>query len=254
MMSVPPINSPFIRIPLIAVALLFAIWSGMTGIAAIDYFRTQSYLEAWAYQSTQNPAYKIPDADFQDALADAEQGVQLIPYNSDYHVALADILTKQFTSSANLSAETRQLLATDIVNHYRIGIKQRPSWPYTQAQFAMTKIKLGQIDQEMMLALQKANALGPREVDIIHNTISIGLSLWDQLDHNTQLTVVSAIDRSLSWDLGDELNAKESLYAISFIGLFHRQAEVCPLLRTKNDNVTSLCRTITAPNSTKAHT
>jgi hypothetical protein len=252
-MSAQPIGAHFIRFLLIVLALSFATWSAMTGIAAIYNFRVQGYLEAWTYQRQHTPAYKIPEADYQDALADAQKALQLIPYNIDYHVALADILTWHIINTANLPITTRQSLTAEIARHYHIAMKQRPSWPYIYSQFVFTKIKLGEIDHEMMAALQKANLLGPREIDIMHLTINVGMIYWQQLDLDTQRTVAAAVDRSLSWNLDTKLNAQESLYALGFIGLFHRQTEICPLLTSKNQLITTLCRTVTTkPNSTTA--
>lgn len=253
-MSVSSISSTFIRLPLIALGLSFATWSAMTGIAAIDYFRVQGYVEAWSYQVQRNPAYQIPTTEYENALSDAQQAVKLIPYNSDYHVGLADILTWKIVNTANLPTADRQNLTTEVLNHYHIAIKQRPSWPYTYTKLALTKAKLGEIDQEMMTSLQKANQLGPREIDILHMIIQLGLANWKHLDHDTQLTVASALDKTLSWNIDDKTNAQESLYALSFLGAYHLHPEVCPLLTNKNKLTTMLCSTATAkPNLAKAH-
>jgi hypothetical protein len=252
-MSVLSLNPSFIRLPLMALGLLFAMWSAMTGIAAIDYFRSQGYLEAWDYQLSQKSDYQIPANEYQDALTAAQHALALVPYNSDYQMMVANMLTWQLSNTGVLPPAQRETLTNDVLTIYRKAITQRPSWPYSYSQFAITKLKLGQIDQEMMAALQKANQLGPREIAIIHLTIKLGMTWWPQLDQATQLVVAGAIDRSLSWNLSEQLNARERLYALSLVGLYQRQADICPLLTTHSEYVTNLCRAIKKPNSTKAH-
>jgi hypothetical protein len=231
-----------IRLPLIVLTAAVAVWAGTTGIAGLYNFQADSYLELWNQKAAKNSNYQIDDSDYQTALDASQHAVELVPYNSDYHLLSADIQMWRYLSHKDLSIPERQQMKTNILNHYHIALKQRPSWSYTYANFALTKARLGEVDDEMQNALQRANQLGANEVDVLHITLELGLFLWGQLDNTTRLTIANAAERSLTWKLNEKLNTQERVYTLNLVDYYQRRADICSLLAAQGSPITSdLC-------------
>ena len=228
-----------VRLPLLALGLSFAVWAGMTGIAGLHNFQANAYLELWNQQLLKNNAYQPTDSDYEMVLHASQRSIELTPYNADYQILTANLHMWQLLNNKTLSPTQQKSLKKDILNYYRTALtqrpslaqrdtlkkeilayyrsalKQRPSWPYTYADFATTKVRFGEIDAEMQHALQTANKWGAREVEILHITLELGLPLWSQLNTETHLAIAAAIERSLTWQLGDRLNNRELVFALS---------------------------------------
>lgn len=230
-----------VRLPLIALCLAFATWTAMTGIAGLYNFQANSYLELWNQQLAKNNAYQATPEDYQTALFASQRAIELTPYNGDFLTYAADLQMWQLLNNHSLSNKEKQALQTEILTYYRVALKQRPTWANTYANFAIAKTRLNQIDTEMQHALQTANRLGAHEVDILHITIELGLFLWPKLDHGTRLTVASAIERSLTWNLNEKLNQKERVFALSLVGVYQLQKEICPLLTPQSQESSNMC-------------
>jgi tetratricopeptide (TPR) repeat protein len=230
-----------VRLPLLALGLSFAVWAGMTGIAGLNNFQANAYLELWNQQLFKNSAYQSTDSDYETALRASQRSIELTPYNADYQTLAANIQMWQLLNNKTLSPAQRDTLKKEILTYYRSALKQRPSWPYTYADFAVVKARFGEIDAEMQQALQTANKLGAREIEILHITLELGLPLWNQLNTETRLTVAGAVERSLTWQLGDRLNKRELVFALSLVGAYERQADICPLLTPESKKISNMC-------------
>jgi tetratricopeptide (TPR) repeat protein len=230
-----------VRLPLLAFGLSFAVWAGMTGIAGLNSFQANAYLELWNQQLFKNNAYHSTNSDYETALHASQRAIELTPYNADYQILAANIQMWQFLNNKTLSPTQRDSLKQEILNYYRSALKQRPSWPYTYADFAATKVRFGEVDAEMQHALQTANKWGAREVEILHITLEIGLPLWNQLNTETRLVTANAVEQSLTWQLGDRLNNRELIFALSLIGAYERQADICPLLTPASKKTANMC-------------
>ncbi len=230
-----------VRLPLIALCLAFATWAAMTGIAGFYNFQANSYLELWNQQLAKNSTYQATDDDYQTALYASKRAIELTPYNGDYLTLAADIQMWQLINNHGLAANKKQALQDEVLTYYRTALKQRPTWAYTYANFATVKVRFNQIDAELQHALQTANRLGAREVDVLHITIELGLFLWPKLDHDTRLTVASAVERSLTWNLNETLNQKERVFALSLVGAYELRKEICPLLTPQSQKSSNMC-------------
>ena len=93
----------------------------------------------------------------------------------------------------------------------------------------------------MQQALRTANKLGAREIDVLHITLELGLPLWNQLNTETRLAIAGAVERSLTWQLGDRLNNRELVFALSLVGAYERQADICPLLTPESKKIANMC-------------
>jgi hypothetical protein len=147
----------------------------------------------------------------------------------------------QFLNNKTLSPTQHETLKKEILTYYRSALKQRPSWPYTYSDFSVAKARFGEIDTEMQQALQTANKLGAREIDVLHITLELGMPLWSQLNKETRLTIAGAVDRSLTWQLSDRLNSRERIFALSLVGAYELQADICPLLTAESKKISNMC-------------
>jgi hypothetical protein len=147
----------------------------------------------------------------------------------------------QYRNNHTLSPAQKSALKAEILQHYRTALKQRPTWAYTYINFAVTKAIFGEIDNEMQQAIQIANRLGFNEPDVIHITLELGLPLWKQMNQNTRMTIASAVERSVTWRLNEKMNIKERIFALSLVGVYHLEKEICPLLTPSSRADSNMC-------------
>lgn len=245
-------SSFFIKTPVIVAGIAFTIWSAVLGIAAVKNFNASSYLETWSNLQAHTPDYQITDTDYQSTLNDSLDALKLAPYNNDYRLTAATVMMWKFQHDTGLTPAERTVLKAGILDHYRHALKQQPFSPYYYTNYAITKAQLGDFDADFMAALQEAHRLGPYEVYVLHSIINLGLYSWPKLDHASQQLTALAIDKTLSWDINSIDSQKERALTLSTVGLYRRQAEVCPLLKVRIEQVQRMCAT-TTPGSAKAH-
>lgn len=230
-----------VRFILIILSLSFATWAGITGIAGLYNFQANSFLELWNQQISKNNAYQTTDDDYQTALYASQRAIALTPYNGDYLTSAADIQMWQYHNNHSLSSTQKSILKAEILHYYQTALKKRPTWAYTYINFAVSKVIFGEIDNEMQLAIQTANRLGFNEPDVIHITLELGLPLWSQLSQSTRLTVASAVERSVTWRLNEKMNIKERIFALSLVGVYHLEKDICPLLTPSSRADSNMC-------------
>lgn len=79
--------------------------------------------------------------------------------------------------------------------NFRMALAQRPTSPFAWANVALTKLYLGEQDEALFRALERAEELGPWEPEVQQTVIFVGLTLWNRLNPAQQATVVRAMDR-----------------------------------------------------------
>jgi hypothetical protein len=230
-----------VRFVLIILILAFAIWAGMTGIAGLYNFQANSFLELWYQQISKSNNYQPTDDDYQTAVYASNRAIELTPYNGDYLTSAADIKMWQYRNNRKLSPTQKSALKNEVLGYYQTALKQRPTWAYTYINFAVSKTIFGEIDNEMQQAIQIANRLGFNEPDVIHITLELGLPLWKQMNQNTRMTIASAVERSVTWRLNEKMNIKERIFALSLVGVYHLEKEICPLLTPSSRADSNMC-------------
>ena len=248
----PLIPTP-LKAALCATCLAFAAWSGAKSLAAISHFRATGYLEAWQNQHKNTPHYQTPAAEFEQGLAASQRALTLVPYNSNYHSTVADMLLWQLLTQPQLSTADKQKLRTEAIQHYQEAIKRQPFWAFHYAHFAEVKAMLGETDNDMMTALHNANRYGAYEPYVMHVIIDWGLRLWPHMDTPTRLLIAQNIDKISTLATPPSEAAKERVFALGAVGLYQRAADVCPLLKAQSEQIAMMCKFTTKPNSAKAH-
>ena len=77
----------------------------------------------------------------------------------------------------------------------RAALEIRPTSPFTWANFALTKLYLGEQDDMLFRALAHAEELGPWEPEDQQTVVFVGLAVWTRLNSDQQAAVVRAMER-----------------------------------------------------------
>jgi len=88
--------------------------------------------------------------------------------------------------------------ARDARARFRQALLQRPTSPFLWANLALTKLYLGEIDDELRTALRHADELGPWEPSAQQTTLFVGLAVWRDLDPALQQALAKSIERGAS--------------------------------------------------------
>jgi len=85
---------------------------------------------------------------------------------------------------------------------FRLALRQRPTSPFSWANFALSKLYLGEQDDELIRALGRAEELGPWEPEVQQAVIFVGLAVWNRLNPAQRAAVVGAMERGARRDPG----------------------------------------------------
>ncbi len=83
------------------------------------------------------------------------------------------------------------------LDYLRQSLARRPTSPYTWANIAVVKSRLGEFDEELFRAIANAARLGPWEPGVQFALADLGLGNWARLPRATQDIVQGAIGRGL---------------------------------------------------------
>ncbi len=115
--------------------------------------------------------------------------------------------------------------------NFRMALAQRPTSPFAWASLALTKLYLGEQDEELFRALERAEELGPWEPEVQQAVVFVGLTLWNRLNPAQQATVVRAMDRGARRNPGKIAEIAKTFDRIDlFCGLSYSDSqgrEVC---------------------------
>jgi hypothetical protein len=99
---------------------------------------------------------------------------------------------------------TRALRGTDTAaelgvaqDYLRRSLRARPTSPYTWANLAFVKSRLGTLDDEFYRSIQNAALLGPWEPEVQLLLADIGFRYWNRMPKTAQDTIHAAIHRGL---------------------------------------------------------
>jgi hypothetical protein len=86
---------------------------------------------------------------------------------------------------------------------FRMALMQRPTSPFTWANFALSKLYLDEQDDELFQALGRAEELGPWEPEVQQTVAFVGLAVWNRLNPAQQAMVVRAMQRGAQRNPGN---------------------------------------------------
>ena len=116
--------------------------------------------------------------------AELEEALAIEPRDPTTHELLALLETR------NLDNEEYQ---RDAIVHFRRALELRPTAPYSWANFAEVKYRIGDTGAEFENALIRASQLGPSEREVQRTVADLGLAVWNEVGPRTQ----EAVDRTV---------------------------------------------------------
>jgi hypothetical protein len=135
----------------------------------------------------------------------------------------------------NMSAATDPQIAVAAARSanadFRMALAQRPTSPFSWANFALSKLSLDEKDDVLFRALARAETLGPWEPEVQQPVVFVGLAVWDRLDATQRAEVVEAMQRGAQRDPGKVAEIAKSFNRIDlFCGLSYsgsQGSELC---------------------------
>lgn len=104
--------------------------------------------------------------------------------------------------------------------NFRAALAQRPTSPFSWANFALTKLYLGERDDALIRSIENAETLGPWEPEVQQTVVFAGLALWDRLGPAQQAAVQRAMGRGAQRNPGKILDIVKSFNRIDLYCAF----------------------------------
>jgi hypothetical protein len=120
--------------------------------------------------------------------------------------------------------------------HFAKAIELRPTSPYTWANIAEAKYRLGDTGKQFEAALVRSAQLGPSEAEVQRTVADLGLAVWNEADPQT----LAAVDRMLT--SGMRRNLPEMLQISGRRGRLDVACRHLAELRTVDSNSSKLCQ------------
>jgi hypothetical protein len=123
--------------------------------------------------------------------------------------------------------------------NFRMALAERPTSPFAWANFARSKLYLGERDDALFRAIARAEELGPWEPGVQQAVTFIGLAVWNRLHPAQQAAVVRAMQRGAKRnpakiaEIAQSFDRVDLLCALSYIPSQLR--EICTKISTSGD-------------------
>lgn len=180
---------------LILLLLLLALKAGREGLS--NFYAQSAYLEIKRWSG---PGQNSRESDRTRVMQYLRKSLR---YSSDNPWSLEESGTLQLR---RMNAATDPGLAVAAARSanvdFRMALLQRPTSPFTWANFALSKLYLGERDDELFQALRRAEELGPWEPEVQQSVVFAGLAVWNRLNSAQQAAVVRAMGRGAHRDPG----------------------------------------------------
>lgn len=222
----PPATTKAMRashIGLAVLALLLALLLLISGarllLAGIADYQAEAFLDAWSKARVE------PDARaWAVAEAAAQRAVSLSPVaDGDRFDRLGRVYSWQHYlqpyGAAHANDSRRSALAA-----YRASVEARPTWPYTWARLAHSKLYLLEFDAEFAHALTQAFAMGPTRIVINRELADIGFRAWPHLSAAQRQATLESVRRSVAY------SAPEAQNMLNIAQYTNRVGEFCGAL------------------------
>lgn len=179
-------------------ALLLAWGGARAGLSGIASFQAEAFLADWESKRVE------PDARaWQVAHAAAQRSIALYPVADGERLdRLGRIYSwQQFRQPYAVAeaAESRQAA----LDAYRAAVAVRPTWPYSWARLAHTKLYQQDFDGEFADALNQAFQRGPWRVRVNSELAEIGFGAWGQLSQAQRQATLESARRSVAYGMNE---------------------------------------------------
>lgn len=189
----------------------------LVGLLAVVYTAGQRGL---AYVLAQEPRYEIErwrsgkfaagNAKFDAIQADLHQALGMDPGNPDLVEDLARLHAARVERGQSYDTPVREMRQQALAG-FRQAVQLRPTSGHGWVNVALTKFRLGEVDQEFSGALQQALRRSPWEPKVQMIAIELGLASWQALSDSTRAAIQQAIRSQTRWKLANQKPALQSL-------------------------------------------
>lgn len=136
---------------------------------------------------------------WQGVRHDLQQALVNVPANAALHDDLGFIYATRAASlgepePASALFVYQQQLLTEALQHYRASTALRPTFPYSWAYLALAKQLLGQVDDELWAAFDKAYHYGHSEAGVQPTLAQIAFMNWKTIGAKRQQNMVQMVD------------------------------------------------------------
>ena len=129
--------------------------------------------------------------------------------------------------------------------NFHMALRERPTSPVAWANLALTKLYLGEQDDELFAALRHADELGPWEFEIQQLVLFVSLAAWDKLGTDQRAATVRTLERAAQ---------RDAEKTVKLVGSFKRLDLLCDIknAKLKVEEACSRLRKPTAKRSSRA--
>lgn len=173
---------------LILLLLLLALKAAMEGVS--NFYAQSAYMEIGRWS---RPGF-VPAGDEGPRVTGYLN--QSLDYSPGNPWPLEQLGTLQLSGIGALrDAQLAMAAAQNASAGLRKALVARPTSPFAWANFALSKLALGEYDEALFQAIERAEELGPWEPEAQQAVIFAGLTVWTRLAPAQQAAVVRAMQR-----------------------------------------------------------
>lgn len=81
--------------------------------------------------------------------------------------------------------------------HFHMTLRERPASPFAWANLSLSKLYLGELDDELFAALRHADELGPWEPEVQQTVLFVGFAAWHKLGAAQRAAMVRTLERAV---------------------------------------------------------
>ena len=200
-------------VALIVLLLLLAFKAGKEGLSNFYAQTAQLEVERWS-----QPGERFTGDETARVMRYLAQSLD---YSPDNPWPLEVRGTMQFRAmSAATDPQPAVAAARNANADFRLALAQRPTSPFSWANFALSKLYLDEKDEALFRALGRAETLGPWEPEVQQTVVFAGLAAWNRLNAAQRATVLRAMQRGAQRDPGKFAEIAKSFNRVDlFCGL-----------------------------------
>ena len=173
---------------LILLLLVLAFKAGNEGLS--NFYAQSAHLEIERWSK---PGQRYRAEDWTRVMQYLGESLRYSPHNPWPLEAMGSLQLRSMSAARDPQLAVAAARSANV--DFRMALVERPTSPFAWANLALTKLYLGELDNELFQALQRAEELGPWEPEVQQAVIFAGLTLWNRLNRAQQATVVRAMER-----------------------------------------------------------
>ncbi len=171
---------------LILLLLLLAFKAGNEGISNFYAQSAHMELERWS-----EPGRRLRGDEGASAMRYFDKSLDYAPDNPWSLEELGNLQLSIMRASRD--PQTAEAAARGANANFRRALIERPTSPFVWANFALSKLYLGEQDEALLQAIERAEELGPWESEVQQAVIFTGLTVWNRLNPAQQAAVLRAM-------------------------------------------------------------